>query len=198
MSSRSEALRAESAAPSQRRASARCSTGRRQRRATRIYGMDWRTSGQEGEARERRRGGERGAGVMDGWWTDSDGTGAYSDLDEAGAWRSADSDRRLDSDGRSDGGAMRGGRGLGRGAVRGEWLIPHPVAYARVAGGGSPAGRGGAYTSMYTSICLYSRRVACREGRHLPAAPRRLRCGGRLPAAATEQSGAESVDMTRI
>jgi hypothetical protein len=104
---------------------------------------------------------------MDGCWTDSDGTGAYSDSDEAGAWRSADSDRRLDSDGRSDGGAMRGGRGLGRGAVRGEWLIPHPVAYARVAGGGSPAGRGGAYTSMYTSICLYSRRVACREGRRL-------------------------------
>jgi hypothetical protein len=33
--------------------------------------------------------------------------------------------------------------------------------------GGSPAGKGGTYISMYISICLYSRRVACREGRRL-------------------------------
>ena len=41
---------------------------------------------------------------------------------------------------------------------------------------GSPAGRGGTYISMYISIYLYSQWVACREGRHLPTAPRRLPC----------------------
>jgi hypothetical protein len=30
-------------------------------------------------------------------------------------------------------------------------------------------------------------RIACREGRHLPAAAPRLRCGGRLPAAAAKR-----------
>jgi hypothetical protein len=64
----------ESAATSQR---FRVGGGQREREREREierYGSDQRA----GDASERRQGGERGAGVMDGCWTDSDGTGIYT------------------------------------------------------------------------------------------------------------------------